>query len=82
MEPGDKMGFPPGVAESMVSALWGSRLFSYTLLQVYQFFKKYQDQHFKRFPYKPDLEERWKKYREDQEKLAAEAKNNPPATSD
>ena len=46
MEPGDKMGFPPGVAEKM----------------VYSYFKNYQDQHFKRFPHKPDLEDRWKAY--------------------
>jgi len=54
MEPEDKMGFPPGVAESM----------------VYQYFKKYQDMHFKRFPEKPGLQERWKKYREAQEEEA------------
>ena len=40
------MGFPPGVAEKM----------------VYSYFKNYQDQHFKRFPHKPDLEDRWKAY--------------------
>jgi ribosomal protein L22 len=31
---------------------------------VYQYFKKYQEVHFKRFPHKPDLEERWKAHRE------------------
>ena len=50
MEPGEKMGFPPSVAESMVAGT----------------FKKYQDIHYKKYPHKPDLVERWKKYDEDQ----------------
>ncbi len=39
MEPGDKMGFPPGIAESLLA----------------QHFQKYQEIHFKKFPQKPDL---------------------------
>lgn len=48
MEPEDKMGFPPGVAQSM----------------VYEFFMKYQKEHEKKFPPKPDLKDRWKKHQE------------------
>ena len=52
------MGFPPGVAQSM----------------VYQHFMKYQKEHEKKFPPKDGLEERWKKYQEGQQKAAEEAK--------
>lgn len=31
---------------------------------MYQYFKKYQDVHYKRFPHKDDLDERWKTHRE------------------
>jgi len=43
-EPGDKMGFPPKFAESL----------------VYQFYKKYEDEHQKKFPSKGEaLAKRW-----------------------
>lgn len=45
-EPGDKMGFPPQMAESM----------------VYQYFRKYQAEHQKRFPPKPETKKRWEEY--------------------
>jgi hypothetical protein len=54
MEPEDKMGFPPGIAEQM----------------VFQHFKKYQDQHFKKFPPKKDLIKRWEAYNIKQRELA------------
>jgi len=41
---------------------------------VYQYFKKYQEVHFKRFPHKPDLEERWKVHREKVKKEQEAAK--------
>jgi hypothetical protein len=37
------MGFPPGIAESM----------------VYQYFRKYQVQHEKRFPPNPEIKKKW-----------------------
>ena len=52
MEPGDKMGFPPGIAESMVAGT----------------FKKYQEFHQRMFPHKPELAGRWKKFEEEQQK--------------
>ena len=54
MEPEDKMGFPPGIAEQM----------------VFQHFKKYQDMHFKKFPQKPDLVKRWEEYNKKQKELS------------
>lgn len=45
-EPNDKMGFPPGVAESM----------------VYQYFRRYQEMHQKRFPPKQETKDRWDAY--------------------
>lgn len=68
MEPEDKMGFPPGVAEQM----------------IFQHFKKYQDLHFRKFPQKTDLVERWKDYNKKQRELkeakAAEAATSKPDT--
>jgi hypothetical protein len=40
------MGFPPQVAESM----------------VYQYFRKYQEVHEKRFPPKPEVKKAWQDY--------------------
>ena len=63
--PGDKMGFPPQVAESMVS---GGKKFIMQLtnifirLQVYQYFRKYQEVHEKRFPPKPEVKKAWQDY--------------------
>ena len=54
MEPEDKMGFPPGVAEQM----------------VFQHFKKYQDLHFRKYPPKADLVQRWEEYNKKQRELA------------
>jgi hypothetical protein len=34
------------------------------VLQLFEVDIKYQEQHFKRFPHKPDLEDRWKAFRE------------------
>lgn len=51
------MGFPPGVAQSM----------------VYQHFMKYQKEHEKKFPPKEGIEERWKKYQEEEKAKAEEA---------
>jgi len=63
-EPGDKMGFPPGVAEGK----W------------FNYFKKYQIMHFKKFPQKEGLVERWKEYTQKQ-KEQAEAKKTQEADS-
>ena len=49
-EPGDNMGFPPGIAESM----------------TYSYFKKYQEVHQKRFPPKPETKKRWEEYEKQQ----------------
>jgi len=49
-EPGDKMGFPPGIAESM----------------VYQYFRNYQQVHQQRFPPKPETVKRWEEYEKQQ----------------
>lgn len=49
-EPGDKMGFPPDVAQSM----------------VHQYFKRYQEYHQKRFPSKPETRVRWEAYKKEQ----------------
>jgi len=47
-EPGDRMGFPPKYAESL----------------IYQFFKKYQDEHQKKHPSKGlALEKRWDEFK-------------------
>lgn len=54
MEPEDKMGFPPGIAEQM----------------VFQHFKKYQDLHYKKYPPKKDLIKRWEEYNKKQRELA------------
>ena len=54
--PGDKMGFPPGIAESM----------------VYQYFRKYQVQHEKRFPPKPETKKAWEEL--EKKKKEAESK--------
>ena len=51
MEPGGKMGFPPGQA----------------INKVVYFFNRYQDLHFKRVPYDPTIEDKWKKYQEEQQ---------------
>jgi N-terminal conserved domain of Nudc. len=45
-EPGDKMGFRPGMTESM----------------VYTYFRKYQEVHQKRFPPKPETVKRWEEF--------------------
>lgn len=58
-EPGDKMGFPPGIAESMVSEI--NQKFS-SIFQVYQYFRRYQEEHQKRFPPKPETRKRWEEY--------------------
>ncbi len=53
-EPGDKMGFPPQFAESL----------------VYQFFRKYQDEHEKKFPSKgAELKARWDAAKKKEEEL-------------
>ena len=62
------MGFPPQMAESM----------------VYQYFRKYQEEHQKRFPPKPETKKRWEEY-EKQQKLqkevaAAKAKQDEGCT--
>jgi hypothetical protein len=36
---------------------------------VFHFFKKYQEQHFKRFPPDPKIEEKWEKFQKEQEEL-------------
>ena len=57
MEPEDKMGFPPGVAEQM----------------VFRHFQKYQEMHFKKFPQKEGLIKRWEEYNKKQnEKVKAQ----------
>ena len=66
------MGFPPGVAESMVS---NSKLKCANQIygvQVFHSFKKFRDMHEKRFPPKKETKERWETYWKQQE----EAKKN------
>lgn len=47
-EPGDKMGFPPKYAEGL----------------VYQFYKKFEDEHQKKFPSKGEaLAKRWDEFK-------------------
>ena len=46
-------------------------------IQVYSYFRKYQEQHFKRFPHKPELEERWKAFREKQAGAKKEEEKEP-----
>ena len=76
--PGDKMGFPPQVAESMVS---GGKTFTTQLtnifLQVYQYFRKYQELHEKRFPPKAETKKAWEEF-EKQKKAQVEAEKNKP----
>lgn len=36
---------------------------------MFHFFKKYQEQHFKRFPPDPKIEEKWEKFQKEQEEL-------------
>jgi len=56
-EPGDRMGFPPKYAESL----------------IYQFYKKYQDEHQKKHPSKGlALEKRWDEFKAKSEKAQAE----------
>ncbi len=69
------MGFPPQFAEGLVSAI--------TLhVQVYQFYKKYQDEHEKKFPPKgAELKARWdaakKKEQDTKTKEQEETKDDP-----
>ena len=62
-EPGDKMGFPPGYAESMVS--------SESYDQIYQIFKYFQTKHYEKYPHMEGLEKRWEEH---QKKMMAKAK--------
>lgn len=55
------MGFPPQVAESM----------------VYQYFRKYQEVHEKRFPPKPEVKKAWQDYEKQKKAKIAEDKNKP-----
>lgn len=57
-EPGDKMGFPPGIAESM----------------VYSYFRRYQENHERRFPPKPETKKRWEDFEKQQKEKAKAAK--------
>lgn len=53
--PGANMGFPPDYAESM----------------VFNFFKRYQAEHYKRVPSNTEeLKKKWNEYNENQKKLA------------
>ena len=38
-------------------------------------FKKYQEEHWKKFPQKPDLRERWEKYEAEQQAKMQEKKS-------
>jgi hypothetical protein len=60
MEPNDKMGFPPGVAEQM----------------VYSFFHKYQAQHQQRHPPKPETKKRWEAYNKAQKEAKESAEKS------
>ncbi len=40
---------------------------------MFHFFKKYQEQHFKKVPYDPAMEERWAKYQKEQEESKKKA---------
>lgn len=56
------MGFPPGIAESM----------------VYQYFRKYQVHHEKRFPPNPEIKAKWDTHQKQEKAKAEEAKKEPP----
>ena len=60
-DPGDKMGFPPGVCENMIAAI----------------FKKYQNEHYKKYP-KKSIEDFNKKV----ESLKSQKKESEPKISE
>lgn len=66
------MGFPPKFAEGLVSAN------SISFVQVYQFYKKYQDEHEKKFPSKGEaLAKRWDQFKKDAEEAKLKAATAP-----
>ena len=53
------------------------------ILQVFNFFKKYQEEHYKKFPPKTEeLKKKWNEYNEQQKKLAEIKKQNAEMKSE